>query len=558
MYRIFVHKRSAGASSAAAGRFTRIRGALRAAQAAPIARAVLAAAAIAAAIVVTAAIAAPPPCLAGTTAGTSIPDRPDDINFPPMKYDPPRAEEYRVSLKNGMAAYLVTDRSLPLVTIHVLMRIGPDLDPPGKEGLGRIMIEQLTKGGTSALTAEQLEDRVAELGAQLYSGMGSGRRGMMGMGGVRTGPAESFATLNLLAKDLDEGLSLLIGCLKEPAFQEDRLQLARDQLLQHMKERNDDTRSIEGREWDFLMEGEGHWTNRWPTQASVSGITRDDLIALHRRYVGPKNFILAVSGDFDRKTMTKTLEKAFAGWPTPGESPGPPPAPSAEPTPGWFAVDKDVNQARVSVGLPGVDRYDRDWYAAIVMNDILGGGGFTSRLVNRIRSDEGLAYSVRSSLSGGAYYPEPWRVTFQTKVRSTAFAIQIALNEIKRMREEPVSQEELAVAKSNLIESLPAGFETSGSIAGALAVEELTGRWQRDPEYYADYRDRISAVTVDDVQRVANRILDPVRMTYLVVGDIDEALLGDPKHDASITAMAGGEPVRLPLRDPLTMKPVAD
>jgi zinc protease len=511
-----------------------------------------------AAVVIAAALTIPSVCHGRAEAATSIPERPEDISFPPLKYDPPVAASYRVTLKNGMVAYLVPDRSLPLVTIHVLMRLGPDLDPPGKEGLGSIMVEQLTRGGTGTLTAEQLEDRVAELGAQLYSGMGSGRRGMMGMGGVRTGPSESFATLNLLAKDLDEGLALLVGCLKEPAFQEDRLQLARDRLLQQMKERNDDTRSIERREWSFLMDGEGHWTNRWPTQASVSGITRDDLMALHGRYVGPDNFILAVSGDFDRKTMIKKLEKAFSGWPTPGENPGPPPAPAAQPKPGWFAVDKDVNQARVSFGLPGLDRYDKDWYAAVIMNEILGGGGFTSRLVNRIRSDEGLAYSVRSSLGGGVYYAEPWRVTFQTKVRSTAYAVEIALEEVKKMRDEPVSEEEVAVAKSNIIESLPAGFETSGSIAGALAIEELTGRWQRDPEHYADLRDRISAVTVEDVSRVAKRLLDPAGMTYLVVGDIDEAMLGDPKHDASIEGLAGGEPVRLPLRDPLTMKAAAD
>jgi zinc protease len=516
------------------------------------AAAVLAAAAIA----VAAALIAPSVCGAGAAA--NIPDRPEDIKFPVLKYDPPRAADYRTTLKNGVAAYLVPDRSLPLVTIHVLMRIGPDLDPQGKEGLGRIMVEQLTKGGAGTLTAAQLEDRVAELGAQLYSGMGSGRRGMMGMGGVRTGPSESFATLNLLAKDLDEGLALLVECLKEPAFQEDRLQLARDQLLQHMKERNDDTRSIEGREWDFLMDGEGHWTTRWPTQASVTGITRDDLIALQRRYVGPRNFVLAVSGDFDKSAMKKKLEKAFSGWTNQGENPGPPPAPTAAPKPGWFAVDKDVNQARVSFGLPGLDRYDKDWYAAIIMNEILGGGGFTSRLVNRIRSDEGLAYSVRSSLGGGTYYPEPWRVTFQTKVRSTAYAIEIALNEMKKMRDESVSEEELSVAKSNFIESLPAGFETSGAVAGALAVEELTGRWARDPEFYADLRDRISAVTVEDVRRVAKRLLDPAGMTYLIVGDVDEAMLGDPKHDASIEGLAGGEPVRLPLRDPLTMEPAAN
>lgn len=503
------------------------------------------------------AIAALLPLLAAPAAG-QIPDRPEGLKFPDLKYDPPRAADYRVALDNGMVAYLVPDRGLPLVTVNVLMRLGPDCDPAGKEGLGAIMVEQLTRGGAGGLTAEQLEDRVAALGATLDSQMGGGGRGMMGMGGVPLGPAESRATLNLLAKDLDAGLALLVTCLKTPAFQADRLQLAKDQALQQMKERNDDTAGIERREWSYLMRGEGHWSNRWTTQASVAGITRDDLLGLQRRYVGPRNFLLAVSGDFDRAAMKRALEKAFAGWPQPGERPGPPAAPAAAPAPGWCVVDKDVNQARVSFGLTAPDRYDPDYFAALVMNDILGGGGFTSWLVNRIRSDEGLAYSVRSAFEGGAYYPEPWRVTFQTKARSTAWAIKVALTEVERMRGELVDAEALANAKAKFIESLPAGFETAGAIAGALAAEELTGRYQKDPRYYADYRDRIRAVTAADVQRVARRLLDPARMTFLVVGKVDDILLGDPKHDVTFAGLAGGEPRRLPLRDPLTMRPLAD
>jgi zinc protease len=491
-------------------------------------------------------------------AAGDIPARPEQLAFPELKYDAPVAKDHRTTLKNGMVAYLVPDLSLPLVNVSVLLRLGPDLDPAGKEGAGGLMMDLLTSGGTASLTAEQLEDRLAALGADLGSGMGGGRRGMMGMGGVRTGPAESWVTLNLLAKDLDAGLALLIDCLRNPAFQDDRLQLAKERAVQRMKERNDDTAGIERREWGLLMDGEGHWSNRFTTEASVTGIGRDDLAALHRAHVGPENFVLAVSGNFEQKAMTKALEKAFAGWPWQARRPGPPPAPAAAPPAGWFAVDKDVNQARVSFGLPALDRYDPDWYAALVMNDILGAGGFSSRLVNRIRSDEGLAYSVRSSLGAGTYYPEEWRVAFQTKVRSTAFAVQVALTEVARIRDEQVSADELALAKASFIESLPAGFVTAGSIAGALAVEELTGRYAKDPEYFRRYADRIEAVTVDDVQRVARRLLDPAKMTFLVVGDIDEALLGDPKHDVGITGLAGGEPVRLPLRDPMTMEPLAD
>jgi zinc protease len=332
------------------------------------------------------------------------------------------------------------------------------------------------------------------------------------------------------------------------------VKLRKDQMLQSMKERNDDSGNIEGREWGFLMRGEGHWTNRYPTAASVQGITAEDLAAFHKRYVGPKNFILAVSGDFDRGTMQKKLEKAFGAWPAPGERPAAPAAPTATAAGGWYLVDKDVNQGRVSIGLPAIDRYDPDYQAARVMNDILGGGGFTSRLVNRIRSDEGLAYSVGSRFEGGLYYRDPWRLAFQSKVRSVAFAIQISLTEIRRMRDSLVTPAELELTKNKFIESFPATFETASAIANGLAIEELTGRYQKDPNYFAELRERIRAVTAADVQRVAQRLLDPAKLTVLVVGNAKDIMLGDPKHDAQMATLAGGEPKRLPLRDPLTMK----
>ncbi len=485
------------------------------------------------------------------------PARPDQLTFPPLRYEPPKASEYRVRLANGMIAYLVPDRGQPLVQVHVLMRIGPDLDPEGREGLADLMVYELTRGGTAAHTPAQLEDRVAFLGATLESQSGGGGGGMFGIGGVPITASESRVSLNLLAKDIDEGLGLLVECLKTPAFDAGRLQLRRDQLLQDMKQRNDDTRPIEEREWGVLMRGADHWTNRWTTQASISGITPEDLKAFHHRYVGPRNFLLAVSGDFDRATMVKRLERAFAGWPTPGERPTAPATPAGPAAQGWYVVDKEVNQARVSIGLRALDRYDPDFAAARVMNDILGGGGFSSRLVNRIRSDEGLAYSVSSRLEGGTYYPDPLRIVFQTKVRSTAYAVSIALAEIGRMRDSLVSEDELVTARSKMVESLPTQFETAGAIAGRLAAEELTGRYARDPGYYAQFAARTQAVTAADVQRVARRLLDPSRLAFLVVGDAKEMALGDGKHDVSVAGLAGGEPRRLPLRDPLTMKPQA-
>jgi zinc protease len=494
---------------------------------------------------------------AGPSAAESLAAHPDALKYPAFTYVPPKAAQYRVKLSNGMVAYLVPDRGTPLVTVHVLMRCGPQLDPAGKEGLAAMCANLLTRSGTAKLTAEQVETRVAGLGAQLDSNTGGGGGGFFGLGGVPIGPSEGRATINLLSKDVDAGLELLTSCLRGPAFQADRVKLYKEQALQNMKRRNDESGDIEEREWSALERGESHWSNRWTTKASLDGITVDDLRAFQKRYVGPKNFLLAVAGDFDRAAMVKKLEAAFAKWPAPGEKPGPPPAPAEPAKSGWFMVEKDVNQGRVSIGLPSLDRYDPDWAAARVMNDILGGGGFTSRLVNRIRSDEGLAYSVNSRIEGGTYYAEPWRLVFQSKVRSVAYATEIAMAEIRKMRDSLVTASELEASRNKFVESLPVQFETANAIAGALAVEELTGRYEKDPAYYADYAKRLNAVTAADVQRVAQRLLEPSKMAVLMVGNTKDMMLGDDKHPASIKTLAGGDPKRLPLRDPLTMKPQA-
>lgn len=317
-------------------------------------------------------------------AEADIVAHPDQLKFRPLAYEPPKAADHRVKLAGGLVAYLAPDRSLPLVTINVLMRIGPDLDPAGKEGLAAMTMNLITRGGTKTRSAKEVEDRVANLGAQLESGLGGSFGGNPFIPQL-LGGSESSASINLLSKDVDEGLAILVDCLRSPAWEAERVKLRKEQITQDMKQRNDDSAPIESREWSVLMRGEGHWTNRWPTGSSIASITAEDLAVFHRRYVGPKNFVLAVSGDFDRAEMVKKLEKAFAGWGATGERPSPPPAPATSSTPGWYLVDKDVNQARVSIGLTAIDRYDPEWAAAQVMNDILGGGGFTSRLVNRIR-----------------------------------------------------------------------------------------------------------------------------------------------------------------------------
>jgi zinc protease len=262
--------------------------------------------------------------------------------------------------------------------------------------------------------------------------------------------------------------------------------------------------------------------------------------------------VAAVSGSFRRADMLRKLEAAFSGWP--GTAPVVPPVPgTVSPTaPGLYRIQKDVNQGRVSIGIPTVKRDSPDQYALEVMNEILGGSGFTSRITKTVRSNEGLAYSAGSGLSIGVYYPGRFRAGFQSKSRTVPYAAQLVFDEIKKMRDAPVGDEELTTIKNSLIQTFPSNFGSKAQAMGIFAADEYT---KREPTYWAAYRDRIQAVTPADVQRVARSDLVPDKMIVLVVGDQKEIDLGDPKHPVELLSLApGGKATTLPLRDPMTMK----
>ena len=220
--------------------------------------------------------------------------------------------------------------------------------------------------------------------------------------------------------------------------------------------------------------------------------------------------------------------------------------------PGLYRIEKDVNQGRVSLGLPTVKRDSPDIYALEVMNDILGAPGFTSRLMTTVRSNEGLAYAAGSGLSVGVWYPGRFRAAFQSKSRTVLWATELVLGEIQKMRETSVTDEELELVKSSLIKTFPSAFATKAQAMAIFASDEYTGR---DPSYWQTYRARIREVSAEDVQRVARTHLPPEKMILLMVGNQAQIDLGDTTHEVTPESLApGGKVKELPLRDPLTMK----
>ena len=473
-----------------------------------------------------------------TNVQSGVPRRPEELKYTPLNYSPPKRDRYRHVLSNGVVAYLVEDHDLPLVTVSLTVRTGTYLDPKGKEGLASLTASQIRAGGTTSKTAEQFDEAADFLAAQINSNIFE---------------TSGFASLNCLSKDIDRGLELYFDLIRNPGFQADRLALAKTQILQQMERRNDRTDTIESREWSRLMRGNDFYATRVSTKASLESITREDLIAFHKRYYNPGGFIFAISGDFKTSDMVSKVESAMRGWEASKEPVPEVPKPTYTPVPGLYTVNKpDVNQGRVSIGELSTTRDNPDAYALDIMNDILGGGGFTSRIMSRIRSDEGLAYSARSEFGLGVYFPGVFRASFQSKSSTCAQAAAIVLEEIERVRSTPVSKEELDTAINYAIETFPRAFATAGQIANTFANDEYT---KRAPDYWDRYRDRIKAVTVSEVQRVAKQYLHPDKLVILIVGNIDDITKGNPdKQQYSISKLTkDGQLHRIPLPDPLTM-----
>ena len=416
----------------------------------------------------------------------------------------------RQVLDNGLTLLIASRRVLPIVTIKVTVQAGPLWEPEDRAGLANLTTSLLTRG-TATRTAAQIDEAVDFIGASLSSG------------------AERDSTdvdLTIRKKDLPKGLELLADVLLHPAFAEAEIARKVREVRAALRKRQEDPGAVAGEAFNELVFGAHPYGRPLEgTDASLAAITREDIVRFYRDHYAPERAFVTVVGDIDRGEITEQLRTLLGSWPK-GKGAV---RMAAEPKPleqkiMVKKIDRSVAQANIILGHQGIRRDNPDFYALTVMNYILGGGGFSSRLVDRIREEKGWAYDVHSY-----FYPGLERGTFQvglqTKNETAGPAVEEVLREIRRIRDQGVTDQELADAKAYLTGSFPLRLDTNAKLAGLISTVE----------YYKiglDYADRypalIEAVSKEEVLRVARAYLRPDEYVLVVVAN--QAKVALPKE----------------------------
>ncbi len=436
-------------------------------------------------------------CLALGACAPSASVRPDQLSFAPLEFEFPEVQ--KVQLPNGIRLYLRQNHELPLVQVTAMVGAGSISDPADQTGRGDLFAVGLRTGGAGSLTPEELDEKLEQMAADVS---------------VATDTYTTTVGLSLRSIDLRPGLDILSLLLRAPEFDSGRLDLARLQAIEVVRRQDDEPGSVASRAMQAALYGD-HPLGRTPSVKTLNNISRDDLVAFHRATFHPDNLWIGISGDFDRQALLDDLEVVFGDWSgTAGEAQAIPEV-GAPAKPALWVADKDLPQTTILFGELGIDKDNPDLQALRVMNYILGGGGFNSRLMREVRSNRGLAYSVYSYYQVGRLLPGPFLAGCETKSDSTAEVARLMKTLMEEMRHEPVSAKELKLAKDSLVNSFVFAFDDTHKVV----TRKMRLDFYNYPEGYLEtYRDRVAAVTIDDVTRVAQKYLNPERQNLVLVG----------------------------------------
>ncbi|MGA8057167.1 MAG: pitrilysin family protein, partial [Candidatus Binataceae bacterium] len=437
---------------------------------------------------------------------------------------PAAALEIKRSVLSDGAVLLVSEQhQLPMVTMTIAFDAGARRDPEGKAGLASLTAASLTLG-TKDLSAAQFNQKVDFMGSSIAVGAGADY---------------AQASFTSLAKYADETLRLMAATLTEPALSDDEITRKRDERLADIKAQEEQPDYVAGVTFHKALYGNapyGHPSEG--TSESVAKLTPQDVRDFYHAQYKIGGAVIAVVGDVKADEVKAKLEKAFDALKGTVPPQAEPPAPNVPPGIHPTLVDRSVVQATIILGSGGIARSNPDYYRLQVMNYILGGGGFASRLMKIVRSKNGLAYGISSGFDAGKF-PGSFTVDTQTKNKTTNEALELIIEQLRDMQEHPVSDGELASAKKYLIGSFPLKIDRQSSIASFMLQIELYGLGL---DYAERYPKLIGAVTKDEIQRVAKQYLHPDALILVAVTNQAEAAI----NVANLERIAEGAPASAP------------
>lgn len=423
-----------------------------------------------------------------------------ELEFPPLpEVQIPDYERYQ--LDNGMTVYLMEDRELPLVSGTALIRTGSRYEPAPEVGLADITGTVMRSGGTIQHPADELNQMLEQRAAVVETAIDTN---------------SGNAAFSALSEDLNFVFELFAETIQQPAFPEDKIALAKEQIKGGIARRNDDPDEIASREFRKLVYGESSPYARTVEYETLDNIAREDVIGFYEKYVRPENMILGIVGDFDPAVVKPLIAETFGNWNPQANEPKPGvPQASQKHLGGVFVVDRpQLTQSYIQMGHIGGELSSPDYPALSVLNGIL--NGFGGRLFNEVRSRQGLAYVAYGYWSAQFDYPGLFVAGGQTRSDATVPFIQTVMAELEKLRSQLISPEELNFAKESILNSFVFNFQNPEQTLSRLLRYEY---YDYPTDFIFQYQNAVQNVTREDIRRVAQEYLQPNQIVTLVVGN---------------------------------------
>ena len=412
----------------------------------------------------------------------------------------------RTTLQNSLIVLHSEEHSLPIVMVTLLVKASQLNEPKDKAGLANLAAELLLEG-TKHRKSTDISEEIEFLGASLDTS---------------TGRDYTTISLSVLKKDINKGFELFSDILLNPTFPQQEIDREKELIKGSLRQSEEDPSFIAERTFRKEVFGEHPYGRLTEGSAETIGnIKREDLIKFYSDYFLPNNSILSIVGDLTEDELTALIKKYLDDWKKADLPPITANKLDEKKTKRVVKLDKDLSQANILLGHIGISRDKPDYYAVSIMNYIFGGGGFSSRLMQSIRDEMGLAYDVDSSFSLNKE-KGLFQVEVQTKNESADLVISEILKQMERIRKEYVSDEELTDAKSYLTGSFPRRLDTNRKIADFLTLVEF---YNLGLDYIEKYSTYINSVTKEDILRVARKYLDPENYVLVIVANQKKAAL---------------------------------